>query len=302
MNTLMLTTNIKKEVWEYKKIFMWIPLILAVFAIASPFLNYFLNDFTNAYWLTRFERMAEAQNREMFPSLIFTFVTFLFLPFLFISAIVQLYYFTACMFDERRDMSILFWRSLPVSDAMSVGTKMLVGALVLPGFFLLAATITLVIFLILFFIGCIILSVGYDISLWGFWLNSGIIGHLFSTWFTLIPYSLWVFPVYGWLMLVSAYAKKAPFLWAILPVVIVLLAESLFVHYFNFNHQYIAHTLVDYFAITQEAINLSNTPHNADISTFSPLALFWNKVSVVALFIGAAFVYGAYWLRVNKSQ
>jgi ABC-2 type transport system permease protein len=215
MNSLQLTTSIKRELWEYKKIFLWIPITLAVLIIASPILNYLLNETSHINWLVRFERMSELSNTEGFSQIVFGFISVLFLPFVIISGIVQLYYFIACLFDERRDLSIMFWRSLPVSDAMNIGVKLLVGALILPAIFLLAATATLFVFLIIIFIGCIVLSLGYDISLWALWTNSGFIWHLLTSWSSILPYTLWMFPIYAWLMLVSIFANKAPFLWAI---------------------------------------------------------------------------------------
>ncbi|MEW6991352.1 hypothetical protein AADZ91_11750 [Colwelliaceae bacterium 6441] len=300
MNTLQLTTSIKRELWEYKKIFKWIPLSLALFFIAAPFLSYLLNDTSHINWLLRFERISALESSEGFSQLVFGFISVLFLPFIMISAIVQLYYFIACLFDERRDSSILFWRSLPVSDAMNVGVKLLVGALILPAIFLAAATATFIVFLVLIFIGCTILAVGYDISLWGLWTNSGFVGHLLNSWASLLPYTLWMFPIYAWLMLVSVFAKKAPFLWAILPVVILLLVESLLVSYFNVNSRFFAEMLMDYFAISQDVVNVYTT--NDTSITVVPFNVMKDKVNLIALLIGAGFIYATYWLRVNKSE
>lgn len=300
MNTLQLTTSIKRELWEYKKIFQWIPIGLAVLFICSPIIGYILSDLPGGQWLIRFERISDLSNTENFSQVVFGFISVLFIPFVMVSGIVQLYYFIACLFDERRDLSILFWRSLPVSDAMNIGVKLLVGALVLPAIFLLAATATLFVFLLVIFIGCIILSVGYDISLWALWTNSGVVGHLFTSWSSLLPYTLWMFPIYAWLMLVSIFANKAPFLWAILPVIIVLLVESFFVHYFNLDSRFFAETLMNYFAISQNAIDIYTNKHTS--ITVVPFSVMKDKISVVAILIGAGFMYATYWLRVNKSH
>jgi len=297
MNTLMLTTNIQKEIWEYKKIFMWIPIILATLIISAPVLNYLLNDLD---WLLRFERIAAFQDKEGISKAIFGFVSVLFLPFMLVSTLVQLYYFIACLYDERRDMSILFWRSLPVSDATSVGVKMLVGALILPAIFMIAATLTVVIFLIAALIICSILSVGYDISLWGIFDMGSIISGVTTTWLNLLPYTLWLFPLYAWLMLVSMFSKKAPFLWAILPVVILLLVEGFVVRYFNLDGTFFTHLFIDYFSITHEAFNVF-ADKNTTISMV-PFAVLTSKINVVALILGAGFMYVTYWLRANRSH
>jgi ABC-2 type transport system permease protein len=300
MNTLQFTMNIKKELWEYKKIFLWIPMTLAILLICAPFISLLLNDVSSVYWLTRFERIAELTQSEKFSQITFGFISVLFVPFVVISGIVQLYYFIACLFDERRDLSIMFWRSLPVSDAMSVGVKLLVGALILPAIFLIAATGVVVVFLLIIVIASIILSLGYDISLWQLWSNSDVIWHLFTSWSSLLPYSLWMFPIYAWLMFVSAFAKKAPFLWAVLPVIIVLLVESFFVSYFDFNTRFFAQTLMDYFAISQNVIEVYANQHTS--ITVMPFNVMKDKISVVALLFGAGLMYGTYWLRVNKNQ
>jgi ABC-2 type transport system permease protein len=300
MNTLQLTTSIKRELWEYKKIFQWIPISLAVLLVCSPVIGYLLSDFSSGQWLIRFERISELTNSDGFSQIVFGFISVLFVPFIIISGIVQLYYFMACLFDERRDLSVLFWRSLPVSDAMNIGVKFLVGALILPVIFLLAATATLFVFLIAIFIGSIILSVGYDISLWALWTDSGFVGHLLTSWSSLLPYTLWMFPIYAWLMLVSIFANKAPFLWAILPVVVVLLVESFFVSYFNLNTRFFAETLMDYFVISQNAIDVYTDKHTS--ITVVPFSVLKEKINVVAILIGAGFMYATYWLRVNKSQ
>lgn len=300
MNTLQLTTSIKRELWEYKKIFMWIPLTILLLIVASTLLNYLLNDVASGYWLVRFERLAEVQDRELIPKIVSGFVTVLSLPFIIIAGVVQLYYFLACLFDERRDLSILFWRSLPVSDAMNVGVKLLVGALILPAIFLAAATATIIIFLLFIFIGCIILSVGYDISLWSLWGNSGIISAIFNTWSSLIPYALWMFPVYAWLMLVSIFANKAPFLWAVLPVIIILLIESFFVSYFNVDTRFFAEILKEYFMFSQDSVKFY-LDNNTRISLLSFTGIK-DKISVMALILGAVFMFTALWLRKNKSH
>ncbi|QBG37364.1 hypothetical protein [Litorilituus sediminis] len=300
MNILQIKTSIQKEMWEYKKIFLWLPITIAALIILAPIAAYLLSDSANGYWLGRWEQLAEAQNRAMFSKIFYSFVSALFAPFLLVATLVQLYYFIACLFDERRDLSILFWRSLPVSDAMSVGVKLLVGALILPGIFLLAATITLALFLLAGFVLCSVISISHDISLWGLWASSDIISNTLSMWVSLIPYSLWLFPVYAWLMLVSIYANKAPFLWAIVPVVLIILIESFIVQYFNFDSSFFVNALTNYFAIDNEAVKLY-VDNKVTVSTI-PMSIFADKVSFAGIAVGSVFLYLAYWFRANRSH
>jgi len=310
MNTLQLTTSIKKEVWEYKRIFVWLPAIIASLIILAPLIGillidgslsaFFLNNNPNVTWTGFWQQIAEVQHDKMFNVISFSFSSMLFVPFLLIATLVQLYYFIACLFDERRDLSVLFWRSLPVSDGLTVGVKLLVGAIILPGFFLLAATLTLVLFLILAFIFTVIMAVGYDISLWGLWGSSNIFSHMMTSWLNLLPYTLWMLPLYAWLMLVSMFSSKAPFLWAIIPVIIVLLVEAFIVHYFNLESQVLLGLLTDYFSISEN--NVNHYLHDQSSISLVPMKVISSKISIFGITLSAVFIYATYWLRANRSH
>jgi len=303
MNTLQLTTSVKKEIWEYKRILLWVPIIIALLIIVLPLLQYVIIDQPGSFWIPRLQHIAESQIEDQFSLFIYGFVSVLFIPFMLVAIIVQLYYFLACLFDERKDMSVIFWRSLPVSDGMSVGVKLLVGAFIIPMIFMIAATVTLIVFLIFAFIGCSILSIGYDISLWSLWANSEVFTSTLSTWLNLLPFAVWLFPLYSWLMLVSMFSSKAPFLLATLPIVILLIIESLVVQYFGLDNRILAQALLEYFSITPGTLsnilpNISDQL-NPKVLAFSVLS---EKVSIAGIAIGAAFIYGTYWLRVNRSH
>jgi len=310
MNTLQLTTSIKKEVWEYKRIFVWLPAIIASLIILAPLIGillidgslsaFFLNNNPNVTWTGFWQQIAEVQHDKMFNVISFSFSSMLFVPFLLIATLVQLYYFIACLFDERRDLSVLFWRSLPVSDGLTVGVKLLVGAIILPGFFLLAATLTLVLFLILAFIFTVIMAVGYDISLWGLWGSSNIFSHMMTSWLNLLPYTLWMLPLYAWLMLVSMFSSKAPFLWAIIPVILVLLVEAFIVHYFNLESQVLLGLLTDYFSISEN--NVNHYLHDQSSISLVPMKVISSKISIFGITLSAVFIYATYWLRANRSH
>jgi ABC-2 type transport system permease protein len=224
----------------------------------------------------------------------------MFVPFIMVSLIIQLYYFTTCLFDERRDLSVYFWRSLPVSDVLSVGVKLITGALVVPTIFMLAATCVVFVFLLFALIACTVLSLGYDISLWGLWGSADIIGNLTSIWLNLLPYALWMFPVFAWLMLASMFANKAPFLWAILPIAAILLIESFVVEYLHLGGGFFLNTLREYFAFGQGLF--SNNVADTDSTRFILFSALSSKISIVATLIAIGFMYLTYWLRVNRSH
>ena len=131
-------------------------------------------------------------------------------------AFVVFFYCLGSLYDERKDRSVLFWKSLPVSDRDTVLSKAASALLVAPliavgvaiacmfGFLLLLSTFVL-------------LHNGNPMTLvWGPGNPLQLAGSMLAT----IPvYALWALPTVGWLLLCSAWSKSKPFLWAImLPV------------------------------------------------------------------------------------
>lgn len=137
--------------------------------------------------------------------------------------LVITFYLLDCLYAERKDRSILFWKSLPVSDLTVVGSKLLTATVVIPavtGIVFLATAIG--IYLI---IGSLALFAGS-----GAVLAAGpgaILETLIAVVYGMIAQSLWYLPVYGWLLLVSAWAKRTLLLWAVLPLFAVTVLERM---------------------------------------------------------------------------
>lgn len=301
MNSSQIITSFRKEIWEFKKTLFWVPIIIAAVIIIMPLLQLLLmEDYQTSKWVEIITNVDNLANVEGFTRIFLTTITGMFVPFIMVSLIIQLYYFTTCLFDERRDLSIYFWRSLPVSDALSVGVKLITGALIVPTIFMLAATFVVLIFLVLAIIVCTVLSLGYDVSLWGLWGSADIISNLTAIWLSLLPYALWMFPVFAWLMLASMFANKAPFLWAILPIVGLLLIESFVVEYLHLEGRFFINILREYFSLGQGM--LPNNITDVDPHKFLLFSALSSKISVVPTLIGVGLMYFTYWLRVNRSH
>lgn len=136
--------------------------------------------------------------------------------------LVALFYSLGALHNERRDRSILFWRSLPVNDLTAVAAKATVPLAVLP-VIVLAVTVGL---------QALIMGLGlaYDAAT-GRSLASLLsvsLGELMVVMaYGVVVLSLWWAPVYAWLLLVSVWARRAPFLWAVLPPLAVAVTERL---------------------------------------------------------------------------
>ncbi|HET9863346.1 MAG TPA: hypothetical protein VFP37_07865 [Steroidobacteraceae bacterium] len=138
--------------------------------------------------------------------------------------VLVFFYLLDALLAERKDRSILFWKSLPVSDAEVVTSKALTALVVTPAYVLVLSAITqLVVGLIVWLrfgsspLGDIIIPV--DFGVWaqvqvGFWAFAPAV-------------ILWYLPLAAYLLLVSVWARKNAFLWAVLPPVAILLIEGL---------------------------------------------------------------------------
>jgi len=304
MRTQQLTTSIKKELWEFSNILKWVPIVIAILVIIMPIAAFMESNKT---FSEIFEVLASVPDNTisiedvpMIPKLFFVMTLSLFAPFLAVALIIQLYYFTVCLFDERRDMSIMFWRSLPVSDVTAIFAKLITGALAIPAIFLGAATATLFLVLLFALLVCIILSTGYDVSLWSLWIDADILSGISLVWLHILPFAIWMLPLFSWLMLASMYAKKAPFLWAILPVAVILLVEGFVVHYFNLSNPFIGSLLLEYFSLTPEFIE--SVKGQEDFVRTVPLQALIAKLDIRYVLTGVALLYGTYWLRTNKAE
>jgi ABC-2 type transport system permease protein len=208
--------SVRRELWENR----W--LYVGQLAIAALFLLGFLINMSR--WLTEMRSLSSSDPNKYWETLA--------LPYNVAAGLLMgtlilmsLFYSADALYGERRDRSILFWKSLPVSDFTSVLAKASIPLVILP---LLTFAITVVTNLITLLLCAIVLPVsGLSVaSLWRglslFQMWGLLLYHLFTA------HTLWPFPVYCWLMLVSGWARRATLLWAALPVIAIGGMEKLF--------------------------------------------------------------------------
>jgi ABC-2 type transport system permease protein len=139
--------------------------------------------------------------------------------FLIMMSIYSGWYLLDCLYADRKDRSILFWKSLPLTDTETVLSKLAVGLFIIPLVYFAIADLTTV---ILAFIISIRASSWVGSSLWqpDAWLQ------IQALWiYLIVTLAIWFLPVAGWLMLVSAWATRAVILWSFLPPFALYLAE-----------------------------------------------------------------------------
>jgi ABC-2 type transport system permease protein len=218
-------------------------------------------------------------------------------PYLFAAGVMMLttlvvgvFYSLDALYGERRDRSILFWKSLPVSDLTTVLSKAITPVLILP---LVTFAIAVAMQSIMLLVSTAVL-LGSGLSVATLWAH----GSLFQSWLMLlhhllIVHGLWYAPIYGWLLLVSAWARRAPFLWATLPLLAIGVVERI-----AFNTSYfgtlLAHRMIggpgdDSFM----AGSLSMDP----LMHFTPGLFLISPGLWIGLAMAAAFLAGAVRLR-----
>jgi len=212
-------TLVRRELWEHR--WLWLaPLVTAgilivmtVFGVvmASSHLGGF-----NAAWMRRLPDGAIGMRFGLVG-----LTTQLFS----IAALVVTFYLLDCLYAERKDRSILFWKSLPVSDFQTVLSKYGVAMVVLPVGTFLVATITYPLTYAISAVGLpgfTQLTGGWDS---GAWLAAE--GYVLAG---LVATMLWYAPLFAWFMLASVISSRSPYLIASLPVVVLGVCEGLLLH------------------------------------------------------------------------
>jgi ABC-2 type transport system permease protein len=133
-----------------------------------------------------------------------------------VDMVVAVFYSVDALYGERRDRSVLFWKSLPVSDLTAVLAKASVPILVLPFIVFVVTAVTQLVMLLLSsaVLGASGLGAG---TVWmhvPFLKTAG-----YNLYHLVVFHGIWYAPFFGWFLMVSAWARRAPFLWAVLPPV-----------------------------------------------------------------------------------
>ena len=223
MNRLM--ALVKREFWENKGAFRTTPLAIGGIYIALSLMfiftfNHFDNEFQSLKELIRF---IEQQDKAMLSQILYA-VTVAVFPSLFtlVMGFVIFFYLLGSLYDDRKDRSILFWKSLPASDTLTMASKLLAAMVLAPVIFWVIYVLTHVVIMLIFSV--VILFLGENP-----WTSFLALGNPFKGWsMVLLSYlaqSVWSLPLYGWLMLVSAFAPRIPLLFAILPPVVVAVLQ-----------------------------------------------------------------------------
>jgi ABC-2 type transport system permease protein len=206
--------SVRRELWENRSIYI-APLIVAAFEVIGFAISTIgLADRRRAVLLLdpAHQRAAIEQPYDL-AAMMMIFIVF----------IVGVFYCLDALHGERRDRSILFWKSLPVSDLTTVLSKVTIPLVVLP---LIAFAITVCVHLIMVLETSVVL-IFHGMSPASTWAHVPVAFNLLVLLYGLAAIALWHAPIYGWLLLVSGWARRATFLWAVLPIIAIQIFERI---------------------------------------------------------------------------
>ena len=242
---------LKREFWEHRKTFFYLPLIIlllsVIFLIAAVFTlqiagegiiisgsiqineggpeqrtetNEYSNMPINALFgdqLTQFAALEPKQREAVLNTAYLLMAT----PLVSVLWVVVFMYFLTCLYDDRKDRSILFWKSMPVSDAMTVISKLLTGLLLVPGIYLVVMMILQLILLLT----SLMAAVGSSIDIWATLIAPA---QIVTRWIQMTAFflfvAIWCLPIFAWVLFISSWARSVPLAWVIgIPFVLVII-------------------------------------------------------------------------------
>lgn len=211
---------LRREVWENKGMVLWAPAVVALIIITLVLgglllgHNLTLNLDGQAVHLKQHlvEHMLQPGAKQEFARAASEMYVAIGVPLYLELGVLVFFYCLAALYDDRRDRSLLFWKSLPVSDQMTVLSKVAVALLVTPVITMAAATVLSLAVILL-----VCTAAAFQgVHLFGALLSNGEFYLAPLRMFGLLPvYMLWALPTVGWLLLVSSWARSKVLLWAV---------------------------------------------------------------------------------------
>lgn len=276
--------SLRRELWENRSIYV-VPLIVAGLSL----FGFFISTFRLPAKLRGLAALDPEQQRIAVASPFSLAASMI----LFSGVVVSFFYCLDALSGERRDRSILFWKSLPVSDRATVLSKASIPLFVQP---LLGYVIAHVVQLLMLFGSTVVaLASGQRaLTLWG---PLPIFQMPLVMFYGLAVHALWYAPLYAWLLLVSSWARRATFLWAILPLVAVMIVERAAFGTTRFaellKYRFMG-AMIEAFQVNAALVPITR------LSQLDPLRFLSSPGLWIGLLLAAAFLAAAVRLRRNR--
>ena len=273
--------SVRREIWENRSIY------LAPLAVAIAFLLVFVVGLIIQRHLTIEQSPLSPMKQHLLLQTPYIGVSLLLMLTTFLIAV---FYCLDALYGERRDRSVLFWKSLPVSDLTAVLSKAIIPLIVIP---LITFVITFVTQVIMLLLGSVILPM-QGVSAATLWNNLSFFPMALMLLYHLLAiHGLWYAPIYAWLLLVSSWARRAPFLWAVLPPLAIVVIE-----FVSFRTTYFGSLLANRLSGGSEGAGFAIGGMSMEpMEHFSPGQFLLSPNLWIGLAVAAAFLAAAIQLR-----
>ncbi|MBX3704304.1 MAG: ABC-2 transporter permease [Steroidobacteraceae bacterium] len=296
---------VRREIWEHKAIWVAPLIVLACLVLATLTGNIHLGPIGS---MDAGAGLGALPHDKQVRLLLVVYAG-LALVMDWVLGIVAFFYALDSLYADRRDRSVLFWKSLPLSDAETVLSKFAVAAVVIPLVALAGAVLAQ---LIVAAGGSAKLAMAGEAA--GImWQPQAIMGGIVMAAVWCVTAMFWFAPVIGYLMLASAWAPRGPFLWAVLPPAALYMFEKVLLQT-NYVGDFIKERLFGMLRIVRpetvaqvdpktgeevgrEVIKLSELDLSGSLRDFYASADLWLGVVAAALLIAAAM-----WVRRYRDE
>lgn len=274
-----------KEFWDHRRAILMTPMVITglfiVFVIVAMVTgnDLWINDMS----LQESMRVGfiEAREEGQSPSFIVTRMLFGFSVLLWIAAAFTIT-FTALssLHDERKDGSILFWKSMPVSDAKEVLIRLATIIFVIP-LVIVPFAIIIELFMVL---AMTVIGLYHGIDMVSYiYMNINVPVLMMLNIVLPIMTVLWILPLITWFMLVSSFSRRPPFLIAFAVPALIIATEEIF-----FEGSLLLEAIVSF------AVSMGG---NFGQGTFFALSSFTEPALYIGFAISAAMIYGCIYFR-----
>ncbi len=307
---------LRREFWENKGAFRTTPIVIGgiyiVFLLMSIFTTAHIDS--ELYTLREAVRVMADQPPAFRSMVMYQGMLGSSVFFTVVMGFVTFFYLLGSLYDDRKDRSILFWKSMPASDTLTLASKLIAAMVVIPTFFLLILIVT---HMIMAIIGSLMI-LGVDGNPWTLFLNQAnplkAWAMIAASWYA---HSIWALPMYGWLMLVSAFAPRVPLLFATLPPLVFAVLQTWieFLRTFTLKNNIVG--VISEWMFNSPAI-LTAEVHNGTgeialgvpltdefdhaVSLVNILDRLWSAQMLGGLVLAAVFLAAALWLRHRATE
>jgi ABC-2 type transport system permease protein len=270
--------SVLREIWENKSIYIAPSIVAGVILLGALISAGHLPD------RRRSAMLLDEAHREAAIQLPYDIVAMIIIVTAFI---VGFFYCLDALYGERRDRSILFWKSLPVSDLTAVLSKACIPLLIIPP--IIFAIIVVTQFIMLLISSAVLMSSGLAGTTWA---NFNLLQQSIILIYSLIVIALWHAPIYGWALLVSGIARRATFLWAVLPPLAIGVFEKI-----TFNTSYVSSMLKNRLFDVGDTAFAFQMHRGLAIDHLTPARFLSTPGLWIGLIFAAAFLFAAVRLR-----